>query len=172
MNSPRAIGSTSRVDPSTAIGTQLNAPPMTPHDSDRSSDPTTSPATASTRWALLHDLEDWLETPMLVLGFVWLVLLIVELTRGIPRSLEIVGTGIWVVFICDFLLRLWLSPDRSVYVRRNWLTALSLLLPALRVVRVFAFMRLARAARAARALRGVTRGARLLRLVTSVNRGM
>jgi voltage-gated potassium channel len=145
---------------------------MTPYDSASSSDPTTSPATASTRWAALHDLEDWIETPMLILGFVWLVLLIVELTRGIPRSLEIVGTGIWVVFICDFLLRLWLSPDRSVYIRRNWLTALSLLLPALRVFRVFAIMRLARAARAAGALRGVTRGARVLRLVGSVNRGM
>jgi voltage-gated potassium channel len=109
---------------------------------------------------------------MLILGFVWLVLLIVELTSGIPRSLEIVGTAIWVAFVGDFLLRLWLSPDRSVYVRRNWLTALSLLVPALRVVRVFAVMRLARAARAARALSGVTRGARVLRLVSSVNRGM
>lgn len=145
---------------------------MTPHDRDGSSDPTNLATTPSTRWAVLHDLEEWLETPMLILGVVWLVLLVVELTRGIPRSLEIVGTGIWVIFIGDFLLRLWLSPDRSVYVRRNWLTALSLLLPALRVVRVFAIMRLARAARAARALRGVTRGARLLRLISSVNRGM
>ena len=109
---------------------------------------------------------------MLILGFVWLVLLVVELTRGISRPLEIVGTGIWIVFIADFLLRLWLSPDRRLYVRRNWLTALSLLLPALRVVRLVATLRLARAARAARALRGVTRGARVLRLVSSVNRGM
>ena len=145
---------------------------MTPHERDGSSDSTAPETTPSTRWTLLHDLEDWLETPMLILGFVWLVLLVVELTRGIPRSLEIVGTVIWVVFICDFLLRLWLAPDRSSYARRNWLTALSLLLPALRVVRVFAIMRLARAARAARALRGVSRGARLLRLVSSVNRGM
>ena len=109
---------------------------------------------------------------MMFLGFVWLVLLVVELTRGIPRSLESLGTVIWVLFIGDFLLRLWLSPDRSVYVRRNWLTAMSLFLPALRVFRVFAMVRLARAARAARALQGVTRGARLLRLVSSVNRGM
>jgi voltage-gated potassium channel len=145
---------------------------MTPPNSSSSSDSTAASATPSTRWAVLHDLEDWLETPMLILGFAWLVLLVVELTRGISRPLEIVGTGIWIVFIADFLLRLWLSPDRRLYVRRNWLTALSLLLPALRVVRLVAAVRLARAARAARALRGVTRGARVLRLVSSVNRGM
>lgn len=31
------------------------------------------------RYALLQRLEDWLETPMLVLAFVWLALLVVEL---------------------------------------------------------------------------------------------
>ena len=32
------------------------------------------------RKEILAQLEDWLETPMLVLGFAWLALLVVELT--------------------------------------------------------------------------------------------
>ncbi|MDQ3755400.1 MAG: potassium channel protein, partial [Acidobacteriota bacterium] len=32
------------------------------------------------RRELLTQLEDWLETPMLVLGIVWLALLVVEMT--------------------------------------------------------------------------------------------
>ncbi len=39
-------------------------------------------ALARQRLKILRQIEDWLETPMLVLGFVWLVLLVVELTRG------------------------------------------------------------------------------------------
>lgn len=36
----------------------------------------------------------WLETPMIVLGFLWLALLIVELTRGLNPTLEAFGTAI------------------------------------------------------------------------------
>jgi voltage-gated potassium channel len=130
------------------------------------------PVTPRERLAVLTDLEAWLEKPMLVLGFVWLALLIVELTRGIPPFLEVVGTVIWVVFIVDFVLRLWLAPDRSTYLRRNWLTAFSLVVPALRVFRVLALVRLTRIASSARAIQGVARGARLVRVVSSINRGM
>ena len=142
------------------------------HDSETFPDPADAPDSPAARWAALRDLEAWLEKPMLFLGFIWLVLLVVELTRGLPPALELVGTAIWVAFILDFLLRFWLSPDRGIYLRRNWLTALSLLVPALRVARVLSIVRLGRAARAARTLHGVTRSARLLRVVASINRGM
>lgn len=29
------------------------------------------------RWEILQQLEDWLDGPMLVLGFLWLVLLVI-----------------------------------------------------------------------------------------------
>jgi voltage-gated potassium channel len=35
------------------------------------------------RLAVLEQLESWLERPMQALGFVWLALLILELTRGL-----------------------------------------------------------------------------------------
>jgi voltage-gated potassium channel len=124
---------------------------------------------AGERRAALADLEEWLERPMLALGLLWLALVVVEFTRGLTPALEAVGTAIWVVFILDFALRLALAPERVAYLRRNWLTALSLVLPALRVLRV---VRVLRAARAARVLAGATRGARLVRVVGSVNRAM
>jgi voltage-gated potassium channel len=117
------------------------------------------------RREVLQQLEDWLETPMLVLGFVWLALLLVEFIRGLSPLLETIGIVIWVVFILDFALKFFLAPDKSDYLKANWLTALALFVPALRVFRIVRVVRVLRAAKAAR-------GLRLLRVVTSLNRGM
>ena len=122
-------------------------------------------ATDRQRLQLLGRIERWLELPMMVLGFVWLALLVVELVHGLGPILEALGTVIWILFIADFLLAFVLAPDKLAYLKTNWLTALSLLAPALRIFRVF---RVARALRAAR----VARGLRLFRLVASVNRGL
>lgn len=111
------------------------------------------------RWEILGQIEDWFEIPMIVLGFVWLALLIVELAAGVSPFLESVSTGIWILFGIDFAIRFLLAPSKSAYLRSNWITALALVLPAFRVLR------------AARILR-VFRGLRLIRLVTSLNRGM
>ncbi|CAM4084357.1 ion transporter [Vreelandella rituensis] len=117
------------------------------------------------RYELLQRLEGWLETPMLVLAFVWLVLLIMELVRGESQLFYFLGTTIWVVFIIDFAVKLVLAPDKVVYLKSNWLTAIALLLPALRIFRVYRVFRLLRLARAGR-------GLRLVRVVSSLNRGM
>lgn len=99
---------------------------------------------------------------MVILGFVWLALLVIELAWGVVPALQTVGTVIWIIFIGDFLLRLWLAPNKVVYLRRNLLTLVALVIPALRVFRL---------ARALRLLR-YTRGVRLVRVITSLNRGM
>lgn len=114
---------------------------------------------------LLRRLEAALETPMLVLAFAWLALLVLELTRGESPLFEVFGAVIWVAFILNFVVELVLAPDRIAYLKRNWLTAISLLLPALRILRIFRVARLLRLARAGR-------GLRLLRVVSSLNRGM
>lgn len=117
------------------------------------------------RRSLVEQLEDWLEIPMLVFGFVWLALLVYELIWNLSPALELFGTIIWVIFILDFALKFLLAPDKTDYLKANWLTALSLLVPALRVFRIFRVFRILRAARAARAIR-------LFRVLTSLNRGM
>lgn len=120
---------------------------------------------AAERWRALRGLERWLERPMMVLGVAWLALLVVELTRGLTPLLELATTVIWVLFIGDFGLRLALAPDRRRYLARNWLTAVSLLVPALRLFRA---LRPVGLLRAGRGLRGV----RLVKVVGSINRGM
>jgi voltage-gated potassium channel len=117
------------------------------------------------RYALLRTLEDALETPMVALAFVWLTLLVAELVWGELRLFAVIGSVIWVVFIVDFAVKLVLAPRKLAYVRRNWLAAVSLAIPALRVFRIARVIRLLRLAR-------VGRGLRLVRVVSSLNRGM
>lgn len=117
------------------------------------------------RWEVLEQLEDWMEIPMLVLGFIWLVLLVVEFVWGLNSFLETVLTGIWILFGFDFTLKFLLAPDKLVYLKTNWLTLVALLLPALRVFRLARVLRVLRLARTAR-------GLRLVRILTSLNRGM
>ena len=102
---------------------------------------------------------------MAVLGLFWLALFVVEVTRGLTPLLSAISAVIWVLFIIDFIVRLVIAPYRWAYLRRNWLVAISLFVPALRTVRLFGFIRVLRVARAAR-------GARLIRAVASLNRGM
>ena len=102
---------------------------------------------------------------MAILGLVWLGIFVLDMTVGLTPLLAGLSTVVWILFIGDFVVRLMLAPDRLVYVRRNWLTALSLLVPALRIGRLFVAARALRAVRAAR-------GLRLVRAVTSLNRGM
>lgn len=117
------------------------------------------------RWKLTARLVRALETPMLVLSGVWLVLLVVEFTRGLSPVLQTANDVIWIAFVLQFLIEVGIAPDRSLYLRKNWITAISLLLPALRL------LRLARFARAARLVRA-GRGVRLARLLGATNRGM
>lgn len=116
----------------------------------------------SDRPGLLRAVEERLEIPMVVLSFVWLALFVAELVTGLGPVLTTAGTVIWVVFIADFALRLWLAGDRPGYLKRNWLTAVSLIVPALRMFR---------AARAFALLRSA-RGVRVVRVAGSLNRAL
>lgn len=129
------------------------------------SDDSQQAALETERHELLQRIEDWLETPMLVLAFVWLGLLVGELTWGESPAFEIIGTVIWAIFIINFVLEFVLAPHKAVYLRKNWLTVFSLLVPALRIFRIFRAVRLLRLSR-------VGRGLRLFRVVSSLNRGM
>ena len=114
------------------------------------------------RYKLLKSIERVLEGPMVFLGFVWLVLLVIELLWGLSKPLEYLSLTIWGLFIVDFVIKLVLAPRKTVFLKKNWFTAISLMIPALRVFRVFRVVRL---------LRGL-RGVRLVRVVSSLNRSM
>jgi voltage-gated potassium channel len=102
------------------------------------------------------------EIALTALSFVFLVLLLIELALPLTPAqsgwVELAGWLIWVVFAVDFIVRLALADSKVGHLKRNWLTALALVLPAFRIFR---------AARAVRAVRSL----RLARLVTGTNRG-
>lgn len=111
---------------------------------------------------VLASLEDWLRIPMLFLSAAWLAIVLLELAMGTSALLETLGVAIWIVFLIEFAVRLSLAEEKAAFLRRNWLTILSLAVPALRMVRALAVLR------AARALRGL----RLVRIVGTANRSM
>ncbi len=117
------------------------------------------------RLEVLQQLEDWLETPMLVLSFVWTALFVIDVIKGLSPLLQVVSNVIWVLFILDFGIRFILAPRKIAFLRSNWLTTIALILPALRVFRITRFIRLLNTYRAARPLQ-------LVRVVARANRGM
>ena len=118
------------------------------------------------RRRLLQKIEDGLETPLLVLGIVWLALLAAELIWNVQNFwMEVAVWAIWAVFALDFSIKFVLAPDKIEYLKGNWLSAVSLAVPALRIFRFARVFRLFRVARAAR-------GFRLVRVLGSLNNGM
>jgi voltage-gated potassium channel len=114
------------------------------------------------RWKTLRQLDEWLDTPMMVLSAVWVLIVLVDLTSGGNPLLTTIGTIIWILFLAEFALRLTLAPRKLGFLKHNWLTTIALLAPALRLFAVFRFLR------AARALRGF----RLVKIVGTANRSM
>lgn len=117
------------------------------------------------RWRLLAQIMRYAEIPLFVLSGLWLVLLVVEITRGLGPVLTRASYVIWAIFVLQFVLELIIAPSRIVYLRKQWLTLLALVVPALRIFRIARVARLVQGARAAR-------GMRLLRVVTTANRSM
>lgn len=117
------------------------------------------------RFEVLQQIEALLEPIVMALGFVWLALLIVELVWGTSPFVQTVVWVIWGIFLIDFLVRFVLAPIKWRYLKSNWLTALSLLVPALRIFRIAYIARLLYAARTAR-------GLALFRVLSSLNRGL
>jgi voltage-gated potassium channel len=114
------------------------------------------------RWRLLHNIVRLLEPPMAVLGFVWTLLLVIDFTRGLTPALSLLSRAIWMIFIIDFVAELVVAPAKGVYLKRHWIVAVSLAVPAIR------FVRFTRAVRAVRAVRSL----RLVRTLGSLNRAM
>jgi voltage-gated potassium channel len=119
----------------------------------------------SERYRLLSQIENWLEMPIIILGIIWLILLAIEFIRGLTPALNIFILFIWGIFIAEFLLRFVLAPKKFDFLKKNIITLLSLIVPALRVFRVFHALRILRLTRAAR-------GIRLFRVLSSLNRGL
>lgn len=148
----------------------MDGPPVVPHIEQRVAHARAEATSAGSpsavraeRAELAERLGDLLDLPLTLLAFVVLALLIAEYAGWIPDPLLVwadrVNLAIWAVFTLKFLTRLLITPTKLAFLRQNWLGALSVVLPAFRVLRVF------------RAVR-VVRSVRLLRLLTTLNRSL
>ncbi|MBA3235235.1 MAG: potassium channel family protein [Chloroflexi bacterium] len=118
------------------------------------------------RLVLLARLSRDLEPVMVVLSVAWIALVIADLVnQGLPPLLDVLLWVIWVLFVADFVVKLVVAPAKTAFLRTEWLTALSLVLPALRILRFASVFRVLRVTR-------VVRSVSLLRVATSVNRGL
>lgn len=113
------------------------------------------------RTTLLIAVENVLQTPMVILSFVMLALFVAELSLSMSpewhRTINLIQWFIWIVFVLEFAIKIALAPNKPVFLRKNWLTALAVALP---VLRVFQVARAARAVKSLGALRVVTVGNR------------
>ncbi len=119
------------------------------------------------RYHLVTVIEQLLDAPATFLAIVFAALTtadIVVLTQGgqPPAVIGWLLTAIWIFFIVQFVLGLTIAPNRLAYVRTNWLTALSLLVPFLRVFRVLRVAVALRATNSIRVLAGFNRATRSL----------
>jgi len=110
-------------------------------------------------------LRKILELPMLFLSFVWLCILIAELVYGMNPVISRVGTGIWILFIFYFTIRLVTVDDRMAFLKRNWLFVLAVLVSVLRFFDFAASIHLVRAVTA-------TFGMQVVWIFASAEQGM
>ncbi|HUF07203.1 MAG TPA: ion transporter [Candidatus Binatia bacterium] len=132
-------------------------------------------ATRAERYRLVAEIEAVLDGPTTYLALLFAALLVAEIAltaqdMAVPEVLGWIQLAIWAVFGVHFLLGITISPDRGRYLRRNWLTALSLIVPFLRAFRVLRAIRLLRATNSLRVLAGFNRTARSLRGVLAWSR--
>ena len=84
------------------------------------------------KYPRLLAFEEKLEWPMLILSFVWLCILITELANVTSPLLYGFGTGIWMLFIFYFAMRLAAVANRIAFLKKNWFFILAILVSALR----------------------------------------
>lgn len=104
---------------------------------------------ARQEWA--DELLDRLTPVMSALGILFLLVVFAE-SMAEPGStlstgLTITGWGLWAAFVVEFVFRLWVAPDTAAFLRKNWWQMLFLVLPFLRILRVFWAFRILRSGR-------------------------
>jgi voltage-gated potassium channel len=117
------------------------------------------------RIELLSQINELLDFPLILLSIVWLVLLVVDFVYGLSPLLQTTSNVIWAIFIGDFFIELYIAPKKKVYLKENWLVALSLFLPALRILRLFRGFRVIK-------FTSFIRSFNLVRILSSFNRSI
>lgn len=93
------------------------------------------------RRELLLAVQKQTRVPMILLAALMLVLVTLHLAVPLPpesnRTLKLAEWLIWQVFLAEFLLTFFLAPQKLRFLRENWLMAIALAFPVLRVFHIF-----------------------------------
>lgn len=110
---------------------------------------TQSDVVARQEWA--DELLDRLTPVMSALAILLLLVVFAESLADPDSTLSTVLTIaswlLWASFVVEFVFRLWVAPDTSVFLRKNWWQMLFLVLPFLRILRLFWAFRILRTGR-------------------------
>jgi voltage-gated potassium channel len=93
---------------------------------------------------LLSRLSSWLDLPMALLGLIWTGMLVFQLAFPTSPWVEWIGRAdlaIWGIFGLQFFLEIGLASNKIRYLRQNWLTAVSVVLPMFRIARLAVTLR-------------------------------
>lgn len=104
---------------------------------------------ARQEWA--DQLLDRLTPVMSALAILFLLVVFAE-SMAEPGSalsdfLAVAGWLLWAVFVAEFAFRIWVAPDTTAFLRKNWWQLAFLILPFLRILRLFWAFRILRTGR-------------------------
>ena len=92
------------------------------------------------REELLGRLDRYLDVPLALASLALVLIAIIGLTGEVSGPWEgrlaALGWALWSLFLVEFVVKLALAPVKRRYLRENWLDALIVLLPFLRVLRL------------------------------------
>lgn len=114
------------------------------------------------RSEILSLWDKWFEIPLIILGFCWLVLIIMELSSGLSPLLENLSFTIWIIFILDFIVRFSVAPHKINYLRSQWITVIALIVPAFRILRGFVLLKAAKSIYLVRIAASIRRGKQIV----------
>lgn len=116
------------------------------------------------REELAEQLAGTLDLPMTALGIVFGLLVLAETVvepRGaLGTAFQVATWLLLAVFIGEFVLRLFVAPSRTDFLRRNWYQVVFLVLPFLRAFRALPALRTLGTARAGRIVSSAVRATR------------
>lgn len=100
------------------------------------------------REELRDAIDNALDLPMAILALVALVLILIDLTTEISAAwrtrINIVFWFVWSAFLLEYIAKLLLSENKRTYIRTHWIELATLMVPFLRILRVFRVVRLTR----------------------------
>lgn len=123
------------------------------------------PKMSSERREAVSDLiAERLDRPMAALGVIFLLVVFGEGLAvegsGLATALLVAGWVLWSVFVAEFVVRIYIAPSKTRFLKKNWWQVLLLALPFLRFIRVLRVLRAARASRVVSSAVRATRSAR------------